>query len=61
MQKVIKYLLYFIITIKVLFILSIIRYRLNEKVISNKKVAKKIMNNIPIEIEINTNKLTVVF
>ena len=26
-----------------------------------KKVAKKIMNNIPIEIEINTNKLTVVF
>ena len=41
MQKVIKYLLYFIITIKVLFILSIIRNTLNGKVISNTKVKKK--------------------
>ena len=42
MQKVIKYLLYFIITIKVLFILSIIRNTLNGKIISNTKVKKKI-------------------
>tara|TARA_B100000424_G_scaffold237165_1_gene202502 strand:- start:297 stop:644 length:348 start_codon:yes stop_codon:yes gene_type:complete len=42
MEKLIKYLLYFIIVVKVLFILSIIRYKIMLNIEKDKKTSKNI-------------------